>query len=122
MKANKLFHGRPPSKESAQRRHAVRRVVVKAMLLAFVAVGACKKTLPPPDPSKAPWLDPKAQLESLTNSDFRIRGVAAYNLGNMGAKAADAIPELERIARDDPNPKVRENAQQAVEKIRAATK
>jgi hypothetical protein len=38
----------------------------------------------------------------------------------MGAKAVDAIPELEKLAKDDASPKVRENARLAIEKIRAA--
>jgi hypothetical protein len=38
----------------------------------------------------------------------------------MGAKAADAIPELEKLASSDSNPKVRENARLAIEKIRGA--
>ena len=47
--------------------------------------------------------------------------MSAFNLGNMGVKAASAIPVLEKLAKDDPNPKVRENAQQAVDKIRSAS-
>ena len=64
--------------------------------------------------------DPQSQIEGLKNSDVRIRGISAFNLGNMGAKAADAIPVLEKLAKDDANPKVRENARLALEKIRAA--
>jgi HEAT repeat protein len=60
-------------------------------------------------------------MEALKNQDFRIRGLAAFHLGNLGAKATDALPELERLAKDDPNSKVRDNAQMAIQKIRAAT-
>ena len=104
-----------------QRRGEVVRVAATALLLAFAVVSGCKKASSPPDLSNAPWLDPKAQIESLKNGDFRIRGVAAFNLGNLGAKAADALPELERLAHDDPNQKVRERAKEAVDKIRAVT-
>jgi hypothetical protein len=38
-----------------------------------------------------------------------------------GRPAADAIPALEKVARDDPEAKVRENALKAIERIRAAT-
>jgi hypothetical protein len=92
--------------------------------LAFIAIFAtagCDKTPPPTDPAKAPWLlDPQSQIEGLKNSDVRIRGISAFNLGNMGAKATEAIPELEKLAKDDANPKVRENARVALEKIRDA--
>jgi HEAT repeat protein len=73
-----------------------------------------------PDLAKTPWLDPKLQIQGLTHEDFRIRGLAAHHLGNIGASAADAVPMLEKLARDDPDAKVRENAAKALEKIRAA--
>jgi hypothetical protein len=91
------------------------------LLLAFAIVGGCDNAPPPVvDPAKTPWLDPESQIEGLKNSDFRIRGLSAFNLGNMGPRAAGAIPELERLAKDDPKEKVRENAAEALEKIRAA--
>ena len=94
------------------------------MLLVMVGASAgCEKALPPPtDPAKAPWLlDPQSQIDSLKDGNFRIRGIAAFNLGNMGALAADTVDELEQIAKDDPHPKVRQNASEALDKIRAAT-
>jgi hypothetical protein len=98
-------------------------VLATSMLVVFLISLAGCDTSPPPttDLTKTPWLDPKAQIEALKNQDFRIRGLAAFHLGNLGAKAADALPELERLAKDDPNSKVRDNAQMAVQKIRAAT-
>jgi hypothetical protein len=93
-------------------------------LLLFLAlpIAGCEKARPPvTDPAKAPWLFPNEQMEGLKNSDFRIRGLSAFNLGNMGAKAADAVPALEKLAKDDPDPKVRENAQEAFTKIRSAS-
>ena len=87
----------------------------------LLIVGGCKNEAPATiDPAKAPWLDPKAQTDGLKSQDFRIRGLSAFHLGNMGAKAVDALPQLEKLAQDDPNPKVRENAHEAIEKIRAA--
>jgi hypothetical protein len=91
------------------------------LLVALATFAACEKAPPTPtDLSKTPWLDPKVQMEGLKNTDFRIRGLAAHHLGNMGARAADAVPALERIARDDPGAEVRANATKAVKKIRSA--
>jgi hypothetical protein len=88
---------------------------------ALFLLAGCENAAPTTvDPSKTPWLDPQTQRNSLKNQDFRIRGLAAFHLGNMGAEAAEAIPELEKLAADDVNPKVRENAREALEKIRAA--
>jgi HEAT repeat protein len=84
----------------------------------------CGRSAPPPitDPAKAPWLlDASVQIEGLNDRDYRIRGLSAFNLGNMGAKAEHAIPILEKLATDDPNTKVRENAREALEKIRGAS-
>ena len=102
-----------------------RRLAAGAILILIVMgmIAGCDKTPPPAtDPAKAPWLlDPKSQIEGLNSSDFRIRGLSAFNLGNMGAKAVEAIPKLEKLAKDDPHPKVRDNAREALEKILAAT-
>ena len=94
-----------------------------AAMILVVAVASgigCQKQAPQADLANAPWLDTKAQMEGLKNSDFRIRGISAFNLGNMGANAAEALPELERLAASDPEPKVRENAREALGKIKAA--
>ena len=92
------------------------------LLLGVGALAGCEKAPPTAvDLAKAPWLDPKVQMEGLKDGDMRIRGLSAFNLGNQGAAAAAAIPELEKLAKDDPEPKVRENALKALEKIRAAT-
>ena len=99
------------------------RVAVALLLSLASVVPGCEKSPPPvTDPAKAPWLlDPQSQIDGLKNDDYRIRGLSAFNLGNMGALAADAVPELEKVARDDPNAKVRANAREAIDKIRAAT-
>jgi HEAT repeat protein len=92
------------------------------LLLTLAMFAACEKAPPPPtDLSKTPWLDPKVQMEGLKNTDLRIRGLSAHHLGNMGARAADAVPALEKVAQVDPDAKVRANAVEAIEKIRAAT-
>ena len=39
----------------------------------------------------------------------------------MGAAATEAIPELEKLAANDPEQKVRDLSKEAVEKIRAAS-
>ncbi len=99
------------------------RVATTLLLVAIPWVTGCEKAPPQPtDPAKAPWLlDPQSQINGLTNEDRRIRGLSAFNLGNMGAMAADALPELERLATEDPEPKVRQRASEAVTKIRAAS-
>jgi hypothetical protein len=95
-----------------------------ASLLIVGLIVGCQKASPPPaaDLTKTPWLDAQVQKEGLKDSDMRIRGVSAINLGNIGAAAADALPELEKLAKSDPETKVREKAAQAVDKIRAAAK
>lgn len=101
---------------------ARRSAAALVLLLAIVFPSGCKKSPPPPaDPAKAPWLlDPQSQIKGLKDDDFRVRGLSAFNLGNMGAKAAEAIPMLEKLSRDDPNDKVRENAREAVGRIQGA--
>jgi hypothetical protein len=92
------------------------------MTSALLLVAGCGEATPRSiDLSKTPWLDPKVQMQGLKNEDFRIRGLSAFNLGNMGEKAAGAILELEQLAKADPNAKVRQNAAEAANKIRAAT-
>jgi hypothetical protein len=71
-----------------------------------------------PTPEIAPWLYPQKQIELLKAADFKARAMAARNLGNMGAAAEVAIPELEKLLEDE-NPKVRVIAKEALEKIRA---
>jgi hypothetical protein len=95
---------------------------VFAGVLAAVCCLGCGHSAPlETDPSKTPWLDPQAKINALKQSDQRLRGLAAAQLGEMGAKAAYALPELERVAKEDPEPKVRERANKAIDKIRAAT-
>jgi hypothetical protein len=91
------------------------------LILAAPIAGCGRAPTPIIDPAKMPWIDPKVQMEGLTNRDVRIRGISAFNLGNIGVKSVDALPVLEKLAKDDPNPKVRDNAQQAVDKIRSAS-
>jgi hypothetical protein len=100
---------------------ALKRAISAMILLAASVFVGCDNGPPQAiDPAKTPWLDPKTQIESLKDSNFKVRGLAAFNLGNMEERAVEAIPELERLAKNDPNPKVRENAAAALEKIRAA--
>ena len=123
METRQLFQSRRLfSSFHAFKRRRLNRNSAIVFLLAVVSVAGCKEASPPvTDVTKTPWLDPQSQIKGLKDGDYRIRGLSALNLGKMGAKAADAIPELERLSRDDPNERVRENAGQAVEKIRAAT-
>lgn len=89
-------------------------------LTALSAIACVGCSDPPPEPPQdAPWLDTSQQIELLKQKDARLKALAARNLGNLGAEAAQAIPELEKLIHD-PNPKVSESASQALEKIRAA--
>jgi len=54
----------------------------------------------------------------LGDADSGARRMAASLLGRLGPKAAEAIPELERLAADDPDADVREAAGGALEKMR----
>ena len=90
------------------------------ILVACLCWGCGKSPPAVTDLSQTPWLDPKAQIKSLKDGNMQIRGIAAHHLGNMGAAAAEAIPELEKLAANDPEPKVRDLSKEAVEKIRAA--
>ena len=101
------------------RSELVRAAAAGLCLVAFL-LGCEQAAAPPADMSNTPWFDPKVQLEGLKDADARIRGVSAINLGNIGAPAAEAIPALEKLAKDDPEPKVRQQAAKALEKIRSA--
>jgi len=94
---------------------------IACLLLTMCLVGCGKSKPAAVDISQTPWLDPQVQISSLKEKDRRIRSMAARNLGNIGAKAALALPELERLAREDPDTKVRERAKDAIDKIRAAS-
>ena len=122
MEARPLFQCcRWPSSFHASKRGQFSRNFATVMLLAAASISGCKKSPPPvTDPAKMPWLDPQSQIKGLKDDDYRIRGLSAFNLGNMGAKATDAISELKRLAKDDPEPKVRERAKEAIDKIRSA--
>ncbi|RIK76096.1 MAG: hypothetical protein DCC67_14375 [Planctomycetota bacterium] len=102
-------------------RRSVLAVARLPLLAAAVCVG-CQRQSPvgSTDPAKAPWFDPKVQIEGLSDADMRLRAASAINLGNMGAKASEALPMLEKLAASDPEPKVREKAREAAEKVRAA--
>jgi len=94
-----------------------------SMLLFLVAVAGCDSGPKAAEPTleTTPWLFPGPNIEQLSARDFRARAVAARSLGRMGAEAKAAIPELERLVKEDENAKVREIATIALEKIRAAT-
>ena len=92
--------------------------LLAAVLLAAALVGCSEPAAAPPP--NAPWLDAKKQIELLNQNDARIRMLAARNLGRLGAQAAEAIPHLEKMAAD-PDPKVSQNAREALEKIRGAS-
>ncbi len=81
-----------------------------------VALGCAEPTPPKTD---LPWRNVDEQTKLLKNSDFRIRALAAFNLGNLGAAAKDAVPKLQQL-KEDPEPKVRKAAETALTKIKSA--
>jgi hypothetical protein len=88
--------------------------------LAFLFTGCGQQAPPSEIPlEKTPWLNPTKQIELLKSSDYQLKVLAARNLGRIGAGAAAAIPELEKL-REDKNPKVSKAASEAIEKIQAA--
>jgi HEAT repeat protein len=55
--------------------------------------------------------------QGLDHEDRTIRAFAAFALGKIGPKARDALPALREAATDDPDPRVRQAARQAVKQI-----
>ena len=53
---------------------------------------------------------------ALTDKDEKVRGLAAYLLGEMGPTAKDALPALTKV-RKDADPRVSEVMEKAIEKI-----
>lgn len=94
--------------------------LLAAASLWLSAAAGCSSEPDAAPPPNAPWLDPKQQIELLNQKDIRLRILATRNLGNLGAQASEAIPRLEAMT-SDPNPKVSQNAREALEKIKAAT-
>lgn len=94
--------------------------ILLGVMLALFTMGCGEDPVPTVEPSleTTPWLFPEKQIEMLAVSDFKIRARAARNLGNMGAKAESALPELERLLEDE-NDRVQAIAKEAIEKIRA---
>lgn len=86
-----------------------------------IAAAGCGRSPDVAEPTieTTPWLFPEPLIEQLAAKDFRARAVAARSLGRMGAKAESAIPALEKLLEDE-HPKVRELAQEALDKIRAS--
>jgi HEAT repeat protein len=56
-------------------------------------------------------------IAGLAQSVPKYRQAAAESLGNLGPLAKDALAELQKAAKDDPDQAVRQSAAQAVEKI-----
>ncbi len=89
------------------------------MLLITVGCGGSTKPTVEPSPEKTPWLFPEPQIELLKSDDYRVRGLAAKNLGRMGAKAEIAIPALEKLLENkNEEPKVRAVIEKALKQIR----
>lgn len=61
---------------------------------------------------------PPLPLDDLQSPNPEVRHRGADLLGERGAAAVDALPELERLAKSDPDRRVRTRAQWAVENIR----
>ena len=92
--------------------------IIRLVFCANFLAGGCQKS--PPVRTDLPWQKPEEQLKLLDDSDFRVRALAAYNLGNMGAQAAGAVPRLEAL-KNDPNLKVQKAVELALQKIGGTT-
>ncbi len=90
------------------------------LLLLFSAVGCGEPAVPTVEPTAetTPWLFPEPQIKLLTEKDFRVRGLAAKNLGRMGAKAEVAIPALEKLLENEKEPNIRAVVEEALQQIR----
>lgn len=60
-------------------------------------------------------------LRALERPDTEIRRQALFALGAMGSSAAEAVPVLTRILREDPDPKARHQAALALAKMAPAS-
>jgi hypothetical protein len=81
--------------------------LISAWALAQIEPGSAKsaaKTLP-------------ILIAGLAHSVPKYRQGAAESLGNLGPLAKDALAELQKTAKEDPDPAVRQTAVQALEKI-----
>ena len=96
----------------------LRHRAVDLSILAVVVAG-CSQAPPSVSSDKVPWLDVDKQIELLDESDYRLRALAARNLGKLGADAEKAIPRLEALV-NDPESKVRDAANESLDQIRAA--
>lgn len=79
-------------------------------------LGCGDDSVKPAQEEEVQWKDPAKQIELLEAKEPLVRRMAAGNLGRMGADAKDAIPALEKL-KDDPDPKVQEDAKKAIELI-----
>ena len=93
----------------------LRHRVVDLSILAVVVAG-CSQAPPPVSSDKVPWLDVDKQIELLDEGDYRLRTLAARNLGKLGADAEKAIPRLEALANDSES-KVRAVAKESLDQI-----
>ena len=61
---------------------------------------------------------PASPANPLQSPDAEVRFLAADRLGERGAAALDALPQLQNLANSDPDSRVRDRAQWAVAEIR----
>lgn len=61
-----------------------------------------------------------AMMAHLSSPFSDVRGLAAWSLQHAGAASSAALPALRKLAGDDPDPQVRQNAAAAVEAIQKA--
>ncbi len=70
----------------------------------------------PADPAAYP-----AVAAALDDADARVRGAAVQAVLKFGDQAREAVPALERLARQDPDPRVRAYATKALSNLRVGT-
>ncbi len=109
----------PPLIEALQAKDgAVRRAAARVLAEMIVSPLDYVKRGAPPVPREAyrPAVDPL--IASLADADRVVRYCAVRSLGSL--RAAEAMPALEKPAREDEDPHVREAAAEAIETIRRA--
>ncbi len=64
-------------------------------------------------------VDVPRTIEALSHAEPRVRILNAYRLGELGPRAAEAIPALQKLT-NDPDPRVKLRAEEALAKIQAS--
>lgn len=89
------------------------------MTVLLISGFGCGKKGPAVDPvpENSAATNPKELIGFLDAKDDRVRVMAIGNLKRLGPAAVDAVPKLEKLAKDK-NPKIQQAAQEALKAIK----